>query len=238
MNDAMEPDDENMVELDPGVAASLRAVSDVDPVVRDSAIAAALAASDDARVVPIAEARSRRRVRLMSSLSAAAAAVVLVAVGVSVIPSMGGDDSGDMSMVVVEQANDEEPAQYEAVADESAADSSAKSALMEPSATEQPLAEATAGEAQLSSPVVANNPTPLLDSEAELIDQTDLFASQLSAGATEPPESSCVMLGGGPVGIAIYAGVEVVLFRDLASGTYTALSTTDCSTVVQVVLEP
>lgn len=235
MDDVMEPDD-GMVELEPEVAGALRAVPPVESSVRSAAIAAALN-SVDADVVPIAAARSRR-LRVMSSMTAAAATVALVVAGITVTNS-GGDDSADFS--AAEEAAEEpialEPS-TEMVAEEPTA------AMYESAAADEPVEEPAAEEYALEESAVAGEAStaeralPVIENESELIDQIDFLASQVSEGRVDPPTTECVMIGGGPVGRALFEGLEVVLFRDLASGTYTALSADDCSPVAQISIEP
>lgn len=242
-NDAMDDDrDETgneMIDLDPRLAAALRDVGPIDPAVRAAAVNAALATVSTGEVTSLDAERRRRRVRVMSSLSAAAAAIVLVAVGISVAPSGGGDDAADMSSAAVTENLVEGPAGRVPAATESARN---EEPAAEPAMEAPAMEESMAAEADIEDTAVTayevDDGLPVLMNKAELVDQTDAFAAMLAEGSAKTPESECLMIGGGAVGRAIYDSVEVVLFRDLASGTYTALATDDCRTIVQVIVEP
>jgi len=250
MSDAMEPNDgmnddrnetENgVIELDPRLAAALRDVGPIDPTVRAAAVTAALGAVAPAEVTSLNAERRRRRVRVMSSLSAAAAAIMLVAVGISVAPSSGGDDAAETSSAAIDaQAAAEAPTADMRMEIESAPAEEAASepALEYASAGEAVLAEADTAETAVTAYGV-DDELPMLANKAELVDQTDAFAAMVANGSAETPDSECLMIGGGAVGRAVFDDIEVVLFRDLASGTYTALAVDDCRTIVQVVVEP
>ena len=68
----------------------------------------------------------------------------------------------------------------------------------------------------------------------ELLDEAFAALSAIQAGELDPPDTDCVMIGGGPAAVTRFRGVEVVLFLDLANATVTALSVEDCSFVVDL----
>ncbi len=246
MSDEMEPDD--MVELDHQVRAALRSAVAVDAAARARAVAAALdAVGGDTAVVPFTAAPSRRRIRVASSLSAAAAVVVVVSIGV-ITSRSGGDEAATMMEASIEATDNdrvEEPAagaddQYGIAeesmsvmaSDENDAADKAYSATAEEPANEEPAAEPLITSSYLGDDM------PILATTTELVELIDLLAERVATGDAEPPDTSCVMIGGGAVGRATYDGVNVVLFRDLAMGTYTALALDDCRTVVQTTVTP
>lgn len=246
MSDEMEPD--NMVELDHEVRAALRGAVQVDEAARARAITAALdAVNGDTSVVALRSARSRRRIRVASSLSAAAAIVVVVSVGITTSRS-GGDDAAmtmEASIEATDIARSEEPAagaddQY-GIAEESmsvmAADENDAAGEAYSESAEEPASDEPAAEPLITSSYLGDE-TPIIDTTAELIDLIDVLAERVATGDAEPPDTSCVMIGGGAVGQATYDGVDVVLFRDLAVGTYTALALDDCRTIVQTTTTP
>lgn len=246
MRDEMEPDD--MVELDHEVRAALRSAVPVDEAARARAIAAALdAVGDDTTVVSFTAARSRRRIRVASSLSAAAAIVVVVSIGITTSRS-GGDDAAmtmEASIEAMDIARVEEPAasaddQY-GIGEESmsvmAADENDAAGKAYSESAEEPASDEPAAEPLTTSSYLGDD-MPIIATTAELIDLIDVLAERVATGDAEPPDTSCVMIGGGAVGQATYDGVDVVLFRDLAMGTYTALALDDCRTVIQTTATP
>ena len=246
MSDEMEPDD--MVELDHEVRAALRSAVPVDDAARARAIAAALDAVDgDSAVVSLTSERSRRRIRMASSLSAAAAIVVVVSIGITTSRS-GGDDAAmtkEASIEATDIARLEEPSagaddQY-GLAEESmsvmAADEDDAADMAYSESAEEPASEELASEPLTTSSYLGDD-MPIIATTAELIDLIDVLAERVATGDAEAPDTSCVMIGGGAVGQATYDGVDVVLFRDLAMGTYTALALDDCRTIVQTTVTP
>ncbi|MGA1452255.1 MAG: hypothetical protein ACO36D_10215, partial [Ilumatobacteraceae bacterium] len=83
------------------------------------------------------------------------------------------------------------------------------------------------GEADTQATVDDGAETP-----AELFDEATEALAAIQSGELKPPATDCVMMGGGPVVITVFRGVEVVLFADLANGSVTALATSDCGFVV------
>jgi hypothetical protein len=72
----------------------------------------------------------------------------------------------------------------------------------------------------------------------ELFDEAAEALAAIQSGDLKPPVTDCVMMGGGPVLISRFRGVEVVVFADLANSSVTALATSDCSFVVAYQPEP
>lgn len=97
----------------------------------------------------------------------------------------------------------------------------------EPAAIEAAPAMDDTGEADTQATVDDGAETP-----AELFDEATEALAGIQSGELKPPATDCVMMGGGPVVITVFRGVEVVLFADLANGSVTALATSDCGFVV------
>ena len=97
----------------------------------------------------------------------------------------------------------------------------------EPAAIEAAPAMDDTGEADTQAVVDDGAETP-----AELFDEATEALAAIQSGELKPPATDCVMMGGGPVVITLFRGVEVVLFADLANGSVTALATSDCGFVV------
>ena len=213
-------DDEHTATLPDDVLHALRSV-EVDELARERAITAALAAAP-----------RRRRINPTPLLGVAAAVLLVVAGAGIVLPRAGGDDSevaiesavdiaaSDEMQVEAAEAPEAELMVEERVAsDEFSAD--------EPAAIEATHAMDDTGEADTKSMVDEGAETP-----AELFDEATEALAGIQSGELKPPATDCVMMGGGPVVITLFRGVEVVLFADLANGSVTALATSDCGFVV------
>ena len=213
-------DDEHTERLPDDVLHALRSV-EVDELARERAITAALAAAP-----------RRRRVNPAPLLGAAAAVLLVVAGAAIVLPRAGGDDAeiaiesaadtaaSDEMQVEATEAPEAELMVEERVAnDEFSAD--------EPAAIEAAPAMDDTGEADTQATVDDGAETP-----AELFDEATEALAAIQSGELKPPATDCVMMGGGPVVITVFRGVEVVLFADLANGLVTALATSDCGFVV------
>ena len=213
-------DDEHTATLPDDVLHALRSV-EVDELARERAITAALAAAPQ-----------RRRINPTPLLGVAAAVLLVVAGAGIVLPRAGGDDSevaiesavdiaaSDEMQVEAAEAPETELMIEERVANEE--DSADQSAAIE-AATEMD----DAYEADTKSMVDDGAETP-----AELFDEATEALAGIQSGELKPPATDCVMMGGGPVVITVFRGVEVVLFADLANGSVTALATSDCGFVV------
>ena len=213
-------DDEHTEALPDDVLHALRSV-EVDELARERAITAALAAAP-----------RRRRVNPTPLLGAAAAVLLVVAGAAIVLPRAGGDDAEiaiesaadtaarDEMQVAATEAPEAELMVEERVAnDEFSAD--------EPAAIEAAPAMDDTGEADTQAVVDDGAETP-----TELFDEATEALAAIQSGELKPPATDCVMMGGGPVVITVFRGVEVVLFADLANGSVTALATSDCGFVV------
>jgi len=213
-------DDEHAETLPDGVLHALRSV-EVDQLARERAITAALAAAPQ-----------QRRINPTPLLGAAAAVLLVVAGAAIVLPRTGGDDAeiaiesaadtaaSDEMQVEAAEAPEAELMVEERVAnDEFSADESA--------AIEAAPAMDDTGEADTQATVDDGAETP-----AELFDEATEALAGIQSGELKPPATDCVMMGGGPVVITVFRGVEVVLFADLANGSVTALATSDCGFVV------
>ena len=213
-------DDEHTATLPEDVLRALRSV-EVDELARERAITAALAAAPQ-----------RRRINPTPLLGVAAAVLLVVAGAGIVLPRAGGDDSevaiesaadtaaSDEIQVEAAEAPEAELMVEERVAsDEFSAD--------EPAAIEAATEMDDADEAGTKSMVDEGAETP-----AELFDEATEALAAIQSGELKPPATDCVMMGGGPVVITLFRGVEVVLFADLANGSVTALATSDCGFVV------
>jgi len=213
-------DDEHTATLPEDVLHALRSV-EVDQLARERAITAALAAAPQ-----------QRRINPTPLLGAAAAVLLVVAGAAIVLPRAGGDDSevaiesavdiaaSDEMQVEAAEAPEAELMVEERVAsDEFSAD--------EPAAIEAAPAMDDTGEADTQATVDDGAETP-----AELFDEATEALAGIQSGELKPPATDCVMMGGGPVVITLFRGVEVVLFADLANGSVTALATSDCGFVV------
>ena len=213
-------DDEHTERLPDDVLHALRSV-EVDELARERAITAALAAAP-----------RRRRINATPLLGVAAAVLLVVAGAAIVLPRTGGDDAeiavesaadtaaSDEMQVEAAEAPEAELMVEERVAnDEFSAD--------EPAAIEAAPAMDDTGEADTQATVDDGAETP-----AELFDEATEALAGIQSGELKPPATDCVMMGGGPVVITLFRGVEVVLFADLANGSVTALATSDCGFVV------
>ena len=213
-------DDEHTERLPDDVLHALRSV-EVDELARERAITAALAAAP-----------RRRRVNPTPLLGAAAAVLLVVAGAAIVLPGKGGDDAGiaiesaadtaarDEMQVEAAEAPEAELMVEERVANE-------EYSADEPAAIEAAPAMDDTGEADTQAVVDDGAETP-----AELFDEATEALAAIQSGELKPPATDCVMMGGGPVVITVFRGVEVVLFADLANGSITALATSDCGFVV------
>ncbi|MGA0359900.1 MAG: hypothetical protein ACO3NX_10120, partial [Ilumatobacteraceae bacterium] len=194
---------------------------EVDQLARERAITAALAAAPQ-----------QRRINPTPLLGAAAAVLLVVAGAGIVLPRTGGHDSevaiesavdiaaSDEMQVEAAEAPEAELMVEERVAsDEFSAD--------EPAAIEAAPAMDDTGEADTQATVDDGAETP-----AELFDKATEALAAIQSSELKPPATDCVMMGGGPVVITVFRGVEVVLFADLANGSVTALATSDCGFVV------
>jgi len=204
------------------IVAALRAVP-VDEFARERAISAALAEAP----------RRSRRDTFSMPLVGAAAAVVLLAAGAVLLSPRGGDDA-DLAI--------EEPVALEAAtSDIDAADLAVESAVPEfdeESASDRAMAPAAdVAEEEDSEMSVADDTASSTDDYGAIVPE-ELFDEAVEALAAiresdlEPPDTDCVMIGGGPVTVTRFRGVDVVLFLDLANATVTALAVDDCSFVV------
>jgi hypothetical protein len=212
-------DDEHTGRLPDDVLHALRSV-EVDELARERAITAALAAAPQRRINP-------------TPLLGAAAAVLLVVAGAAIVlPRTGADDaeiavesaadtaaSDEMPVEATEAPEAELMVEERVANDEFSAD--------EPAAIEAAPAMDDTGEADTQAVVDDGAETP-----AELFDEATEALAAIQSGELKPPATDCVMMGGGPVVITVFRGVEVVLFADLANGSVTALATSDCGFVV------
>ncbi len=239
VNDARFDDgDEPMEALPDDVLTAMRSV-EIDQLARERAITAALAAAP------------RQRLFSSTSLLGAAAAALLVVAGAAIVLPRGEDDSG----VAIESTFDAALAdggKLETIGTETADDAAGDAAVIEQrvaseeySADEPAAAEAApavdtvidtddeAEEADAASSLDDGAVTP-----EELFDEAAEALAAIQSGDLKPPVTDCVMMGGGPVLISRFRGVEVVVFADLANGSVTALATSDCSFVVAYQPEP
>jgi len=213
-------DDEHTETLPDDVLHALRSV-EVDKLARERAITAALAAAPQ-----------QRRINPTPLLGAAAAVLLVVAGAAIVLPRTGGDDaeiaiesaadtaaSDEMQVEAAEAPEAELMVEERVASDEFSAD--------EPAAIEAAPAMDDTGEADTQATVDDGAETP-----AELFDEATEALAGIQSGELKPPATDCVMMGGGPVVITVFRGVEVVLFADLANGSVTALATSDCGFVV------
>ena len=213
-------DDEHTATLPDDVLHALRSV-EVDQLARERAITAALAAAPQ-----------QRRINPTPLLGAAAAVLLVVAGAAIVLPRTGGDDaeiaiesaadtaaSDEMQVEAAEAPEAELMVEERVASDEFSAD--------EPAAIEAAPAMDDTGEADTQATVDDGAETP-----AELFDEATKALAGIQSGELKPPATDCVMMGGGPVVITLFRGVEVVLFADLANGSVTALATSDCGFVV------
>ncbi|MGA1184288.1 MAG: hypothetical protein ACO3WV_02015 [Ilumatobacteraceae bacterium] len=213
-------DDEHTETLPDDVLHALRSV-EVDQLARERAITAALAAAPQ-----------QRRINPTPLLGAAAAVLLVVAGAAIVLPRTGGDDaeiaiesaadtaaSDEMQVEAAEAPEAELMVEERVASDEFSAD--------EPAAIEAAPAMDDTGEADTQATVDDGAETP-----AELFDEATEALAGIQSGELKPPATDCVMMGGGPVVITLFRGVEVVLFADLANGSVTALATSDCGFVV------
>ena len=213
-------DDEHTATLPEDVLHALRSV-EVDQLARERAITAALAAAPQ-----------QRRINPTPLLGAAAAVLLVVAGAVIVLPRTGGDDaeiaiesaadtaaSDEMQVEAAEAPEAELMVEERVASDEFSAD--------EPAAIEAAPAMDDTGEADTQATVDDGAETP-----AELFDEATEALAGIQSGELKPPATDCVMMGGGPVVITLFRGVEVVLFADLANSSVTALATSDCGFVV------
>ena len=213
-------DDEHTATLSDDVLRALRSV-EVDELARERAITAALA------TVP-----QRRRINPTPLLGVAAAVLLVVAGAGIVLPRTGGHDSevaiesavdiaasDEMQVEAAEAPETELMVEERVASDEFSAD--------EPAAIEAAPAMDDTGEADTQATVDDGAETP-----AELFDEATEALAGIQSGELKPPATDCVMMGGGPVVITLFRGVEVVLFADLANGSVTALATSDCGFVV------
>ncbi len=213
-------DDEHTATLPEDVLRALRTV-EVDELARERAIAAALAAAP-----------RRRRINPTPLLGVAAAVLLVVAGAGIVLPRAGGDDSEVAIESAVDIAASDEMQVEAAEAPETELMIEERVANEEYSADEPASIEAAtemddAYEADTKSMVDEGAETP-----AELFDEATEALAAIQSGELKPPATDCVMMGGGPVVITVFRGVEVVLFADLANGSVTALATSDCGFVV------
>ncbi len=213
-------DDEYTATLPDDVLHALRSV-EVDELARERAITAALAAAPQ-----------RRRINPTPLLGVAAAVLLVVAGAGIVLPRAGGDDSEVAIESAVDIAASDEMQVEAAEAPETELMIEERVANEEYSADEPASIEAAtemddAYEADTKSMVDEGAETP-----AELFDEATEALAAIQSGELKPPATDCVMMGGGPVVITLFRGVEVVLFADLANGSVTALATSDCGFVV------
>ena len=213
-------DDEHTATLPDDVLHALRSV-EVDELARERAITAALAAAPQ-----------RRRINPTPLLGVAAAVLLVVAGAGIVLPRAGGDDSEVAIESAVDTAASDEMQVEAAEAPETELMVEERVANEEYSADEPASIEAAtemddAYEADTKSMVDEGAETP-----AELFDEATEALAAIQSGELKPPATDCVMMGGGPVVITLFRGVEVVLFADLANGSVTALATSDCGFVV------
>ncbi len=213
-------DDEHTATLPEDVLHALRSV-EVDQLARERAITAALAAAPQ-----------QRRINPTPLLGAAAAVLLVVAGAAIVLPRAGGDDAeiaiesaadtaaSDEMQVEAAEAPEAELMVEERVANE-------EYSADEPASIEAATEMDDAYEADTKSMVDEGAETP-----AELFDEATEALAGIQSGELKPPATDCVMMGGGPVVITLFRGVEVVLFADLANGSVTALATSDCGFVV------
>ncbi len=213
-------DDEYTATLPDDVLHALRSV-EVDELARERAITAALAAAP-----------RRRRINPTPLLGVAAAVLLVVAGAGIVLPRAGGDDSEvAIESAVDTAANDEmqveaaEAPETELIIEEQVANE--EYSADEPASIEAATEMDDADEADTKSMVDEGAETP-----AELFDEATEALAAIQSGELKPPATDCVMMGGGPVVISLFRGVEVVLFADLANGSVTALATSDCGFVV------
>ena len=213
-------DDEHTETLPDGVLHALRSV-EVDQLARERAITAALAAAPQ-----------QRRINPTPLLGVAAAVLLVVAGAGIVLPRAGGDDSEVAIESAVDIAASDEMQVEAAEAPETELMIEERVANEEYSADETASIEAAtvmddAYEADTKSMVDEGAETP-----AELFDEATEALAAIQSSELKPPATDCVMMGGGPVVITLFRGVEVVLFADLANGSVTALATSDCGFVV------
>jgi hypothetical protein len=213
-------DDEHTATLPDDVLHALRSV-EVDELARERAITAALAAAPQ-----------RRRINPTPLLGVAAAVLLVVAGAGIVLPRAGEDDSEVAIESAVDIAASDEMQVEAAEAPETELMIEERVANEEYSADEPASIEAAtemddAYEADTKSMVDEGAETP-----AELFDEATGALAGIQSGELKPPATDCVMMGGGPVVITLFRGVEVVLFADLANGSVTALATSDCGFVV------
>lgn len=213
-------DDEHTATLPDDVLHALRSV-EVDELARERAITAALAAAPQ-----------RRRINPTPLLGVAAAVLLVVAGAAIVLPRAGVDDSEVAIESAVDIAASDEMQVEAAEAPETELMIEERVANEEYSADEPASIEAAtemddAYEADTKSMVDEGAETP-----AELFDEATEALAGIQSGELKPPATDCVMMGGGPVVITLFRGVEVVLFADLANGSVTALATSDCGFVV------
>jgi hypothetical protein len=213
-------DDEHTATLPDDVLHALRSV-EVDELARERAITAALAAAPQ-----------RRRINPTPLLGVAAAVLLVVAGAAIVLPRAGEDDSEVAIESAVDIAASDEMQVEAAEAPETELMIEERVANEEYSADEPASIEAAtemddAYEADTKSMVDEGAETP-----AELFDEATGALAGIQSGELKPPATDCVMMGGGPVVITLFRGVEVVLFADLANGSVTALATSDCGFVV------
>jgi len=213
-------DDEHTATLSDDVLRALRSV-EVDELARERAITAALAAAP-----------RRRRINPTPLLGVAAAVLLVVAGAGIVLPRTGGDDSEVAIKSAVDIAASDEMQVEAAEAPETQLMIEERVANEEYSADQSAAIEAApamddAENAVTKSPVDGGAETP-----AELFDEATVALAAIQSGELNPPATDCVMMGGGPVIITVFRGVEVVLFADLANGSVTALATSDCGFVV------
>ena len=213
-------DDEHTATLSDDVLRALRSV-EVDELARERAITAAIAAAP-----------RRRRINPTPLLGVAAAVLLVVAGAGIVLPRAGGDDSevaiesavditaSDEMQVEAAEAPETELMIEERVANE-------EYSADEPASIEAATVMDDAYEADTKSMADEGAETP-----AELFDKATEALAGIQSGELKPPATDCVMMGGGPVVITLFRGVEVVLFADLANGSVTALATSDCGFVV------
>ncbi len=213
-------DDEHTATLPEDVLRALRSV-EVDELARERAITAALAAAP-----------RRRRINPTPLLGVAAAVLLVVAGAGIVLPRAGGDDSEvAIESAVDTAANDEmqveaaEAPETELIIEEQVANE--EYSADEPASIEAATEMDDAYEADTKSMVDEGAETP-----AELFDEATEALAAIQSGELKPPATDCVMMGGGPVVITLFRGVEVVLFADPANGSVTALATSDCGFVV------
>ena len=213
-------DDEHTERLPDDVLHALRSV-EIDELARERAITAALAAAP-----------RRRRINATPLLGVAAAVLLVVAGAGIVLPRTGGHDSEVAIESAVDIAASDEMQVEAAEAPETELMIEERVANEEYSADQSAAIEAApamddTGEADTQATVDDGAETP-----AELFDEATEALAGIQSGELKPPATDCVMMGGGPVVITLFRGVEVVLFADLANGSVTALATSDCGFVV------